>query len=136
MIYFFNCCVILWDDVTKFIWQRSHIPPEFIEISITGSRVALGKISENLFCILIISQDWRYYVSLSQGDPQGFSKRCLFCTLAIMSQSYLPRQWHSPWWWHFTLSCFTTFSCLLLSGASFAPTCLDSHSTTRKSFLL
>lgn len=51
-----------------------------------------------------------------------------------MSQSYLPRQWHSPWSWHFTLSCFTTFSCLLLSGASFAPTCLDSHSTTRKVF--
>ena len=28
-----------------------------------------------------------------------------------MSQSYLPRQWHSPWSWHFTLSYFTTFSC-------------------------
>lgn len=47
----FLIAVLYCDDVTKFIWQRSHIPSEFTETSITGSGAALGKLGENLFGI-------------------------------------------------------------------------------------
>lgn len=118
MIYFFNCCYILW-NITKFIWQRKHISPKFIEISMPSSGIPLGKMrwkSIN-FHLVIISQDWEHPFQLCQGDHQGLDNDPYFVTLSItMAQplSCLPRQWNFPCHlkiWH--------SSCLLFSGVLF-----------------
>lgn len=122
MIYFlFNCYDILWDDVTKFIWQRTTCSLNSLRFLYLVLVQLWEKLSEIChFHLLIFSQGWRHPNQLCQRDHHSLAKNAYFVTHSdTMTQPLIfsDREILSMVIWRsgiFIMPYFTTFSCLLL----------------------